>query len=98
MAPGRPLGDVGRLLVRATWHVQQFQAQESFLNFVYLFTVLLHLLVLWLVRFVGEVDEELGVTSDGEAPHSQHRRSLEAGDQALILSDVIGDLPSMLKA
>ena len=97
LTSGCPLGNVVRLLVRVMWHVLQFQAQELFLNFAYLLKVCLHVLVLWLVYFVGEVDEELGVTLDGEAPHSQSFPSLEFGDQAFVLRNVVGDLLALLE-
>jgi hypothetical protein len=78
--------------------VLKFQAQEPFLDSSYLLEVCLHVLVLGCVRLVREVDEELGVALDGEAPHPQHRRSLEASNQALIFYDVVGDLFTILEA
>ena len=55
------------------------------------------MLVLWLVYFVGEVDEELRVALDGETLHPQGCRSFQAGYQAFILCDVVGDLLALLE-
>ena len=56
------------------------------------------MLVLWLINFVGEVDEELRVALDGETPHPQGHRSPEASYEALVLCYVIGDLLALLEA
>ena len=76
----------------------QFQAQELFLNFAYLLEICLHVLVLRLVFLVGEVDEKLRVTLDGEALHSQRGRDPESSEQAFELCDVVGDLLALLEA
>ena len=68
------------------------------LHFVYLREVCLHVLILWLVHLVGEVDEELRVSLDGEAFHPQGHRNLEAGDETLVLCDVVGDLLAPLES
>jgi hypothetical protein len=78
--------------------VLQFQAQEALFNFTYLFQICLHVLVLWFVFLVGEVDEKLGVTLDGETLDPQGGRGPEADNQALVFCDVVGDLPAMLEA
>ena len=64
----------------------------------YLCEVRLHVLVLWLIYFVGEVDEELRVALDGEALHPEGHRVLEASDEAFVLCDVVGDLLALLEA
>ena len=56
------------------------------------------MLILWLVHFVGEVDEELRVALDGKAPHPHSRRSLQAGYEALLFGDSVGDLLAVLEA
>ena len=55
------------------------------------------MLVPWFVHLVGEVDEELRVTLEGETPHPQGCAGLEAGDQSLIFRDVVGDLLTPLE-
>ena len=54
-------------------------------------------LVPWFVHLVGEVDEELRVTLDGEALHPQGCGGLEASDQPLVLCDAVGDLLTPLE-
>ena len=56
------------------------------------------MLVLRLVYLVGEVDEELRVTPNGEALHPQSCRSLQASYEAFVFCDVVGDLLALLKA
>ena len=76
----------------------QLQARELLLHLAHLCEVCLHVLVLWLIYFVGEVIEELEVTLDGETPHPQGHRSPEASYEALVLCYVIGDLLALLEA
>ena len=66
-------------------------------HFAYLYEVFLHVLVPRLVYLVGEVDEELRVTPDGEALHPQSCRSFQASYEALVFFDVVGDLLALLK-
>ena len=56
------------------------------------------MLILWLVQLVGEVDEELRVSLDGEAFQPQGHFNLEASDETLVLYDVVGDLLAPLEA
>ena len=51
-----------------------------------------------LVHLVGEVDEELRVAFDGEAPHPQSRRSLQASYEAFVLCYIVVDLLAVLEA
>ena len=43
------------------------------------------MLVLWLVALVGEVDEELRISLDGDVFDAKGIGNLEAGDEALVL-------------
>ena len=56
------------------------------------------MLILWLVHFVGEVDEELRVAFNGKALHAQSCRGLQSSYEAFVFCDVVGDLLAMLKA
>ena len=85
-------------MVGAMGHMLQLQAQELLLHFAYLREICFHVLVHWLVHLVGEVDEELRVSLDGEALHPQGHRRFEAGDETIILCDVVGDLFAPLEA
>ena len=76
----------------------QLQACELLFHFAHLSKVGLHVLVLWLVHFVGEVDEELRVALDGKVPHPQSRRSLQASYEAFVFCDIVGDLLAVLEA
>ena len=48
--------------------------------------------VLGLVCFVGEVDDELGIALDDDAPYPKGDCSSELGEEALVFGDVVGDL------
>ena len=48
--------------------------------------------VLGLVRFVGEVDDELGIALDDDALYPEGDCSSEPGEEALVFGDVVGDL------
>ena len=55
----------------------QLQPPELLLHPADLREVGFHVLVLWFVYFVGEVDKDLRITLDGEALHPQGDRSFQ---------------------
>ena len=55
------------------------------------------MLVLWRVLLVGEVDEELGISLDGEVLPAERRHGPETGEQALEFRDVVGGLLALLE-
>ena len=52
----------------------------------------------WIVYLVGEVDEELRVAPDGESLYPQGHFSLQAGYEAFVFCNVVGDLLALLEA
>ena len=75
----------------------QLHPPKLLLHPAHLCKIRLHVLVLWLVHFVGEVDEELRITLDGEALHPQGDSSFQACYQAFVFCYVVGNLFSMLE-
>ena len=76
----------------------QLQPPELLLHPADLRKVGFHVLIPWLVYFVGEVEEELRITLDGEALHPQGDCGFQACYQAFIFCYVVGDLFSVLEA
>ena len=85
-------------MIVAARDVLQLHAEETLLELAHLLEVGGHVTVLGLVALVGEVDEELGIALDGYALDPQGDRGPEPGEEALIFSDVVGDLVVMLEA
>ena len=79
-------------------HMLQLQPPKLLFHSADLRKICLHVLVLWLVYLVGEVDEELRVAPNGEALHPQSCRSLQASYEAFVFCNVVGDLLALLKA
>ena len=57
------------LLIGAARHMLQLEPPELLLHLANLSEVGFHVLILWFVYLVGEVDEELQITLDDEALH-----------------------------
>ena len=54
--------------------------------------------ILGLVDLVGEVDQELRVALDDEALDAEADRSPDSGEEALVLSNIVGDLGALVEA
>ena len=64
----------------------------------YLFKVCRHVRVLRRVGPVGEVDEELRVALDEDALDAEGNGGSEPSEEALVFSNVVGDLVAALEA
>ena len=71
--------------------------EEALLELVHLDKICFHMWIPGLVRFVGEVDDELRIPFDDDVLDSERNGGLEAADEPVILRDVVGDLAAGAK-
>ena len=90
-------GDVIGLLIGATGHMLQLQPPELLLHLADFRKVGFHVLILWLIHLVGDIDKELRIALDGEAFHPQGSCGLQARYYTFILRYVVADLFTLLE-
>ena len=85
-------------MVLLPWDMHELHPLEVLLEFADLFQIGSYVIVLGRVAFVGEVDEELGVSFDEQMLDAERDCGPEAGKEAFVFGNVVGDLILVIKA